>query len=460
LEEYDEHRLNYTFKNYWTSAKTNPEEWSENERLLREVPKYVLDYAPYVHLYSGEEFWPCDIADHLIHTTPHLNYTPLRASSDHPNLTDLNDLNQWGRSVYLQSDDNVEERPEWLGGETNIPTRPEASDDSKSHDTDWDYQDNSEIHDDSFQATAENWSEGRGPNPTVRAIDRSSKPPASPIHPPIEESNEENVLDEFPRPELELRRLGKKVRGGKSDAPAVLIVVDKGDGIVDAFWFFFYSYNLGNKVFNVRFGNHVGDWEHTAVRFVHGKPTQVWFSEHNFGSTYTYDAVEKLGKRPVVYSATGTHAMYGTAGTHPYILPGGILHDVTDRGPLWDPLQNVHSFTYDHVNDTLRSSTLTPHAPLGWFYFKGRWGDKFYPLSDPRQYRFLGQYHYVDGPLGPRFKSLGREHLCPDISQCEFKTKMEPKEDGPPKRYVSVGEGEEMSEQDFRRFVGPEEDFL
>jgi hypothetical protein len=91
--------------------------------------------------------------------------------------------------------------------------------------------------------------------------------------------------------------MGKKVVGGRSDAPAVLVVVPKGDGVVDAFWFFFYSYNLGNAVFNVRFGNHVGDWEHTVVRFQHGEPKAVFFSEHSFGEAYTYDAVEKIGKR-------------------------------------------------------------------------------------------------------------------------------------------------------------------
>ena len=84
---------------------------------------------------------------------------------------------------------------------------------------------------------------------------------------------------------------------GHSKAPAVLIVVEKGDGIVDAFWFFFYSFNRGNSVFNIRWGNHVGDWEHTLVRFQHGKPKLVYFSEHNFGSAYNYDSVEKIGKR-------------------------------------------------------------------------------------------------------------------------------------------------------------------
>jgi len=147
--------------------------------------------------------------------------------------------------------------------------------------------------------------------------------------------------------------------------------------------------------------------------------------------------------------------MYGTPGTHPYVLPGGILHDETDRGPLWDPLLNVHSFTYDYVNDTLRSSALTPFAPIEWFYFMGHWGDKFYPLNDPRQYRFLGQYHYVNGPLGPRFKNLGRKNLCPDTSTCEVKDYLGPSRAHRRRPYTDVGEGEEMREEDVRRFVGP-----
>ena len=71
----------------------------------------------------------------------------------------------------------------------------------------------------------------------------------------------------------------------------------KDDGVVDAFWFFFYSFNKSNSVFNVVFGNHVGDWEHTTVRFQHGVPKAIFFSEHSFGEAYTWEAVEKSGKR-------------------------------------------------------------------------------------------------------------------------------------------------------------------
>lgn len=104
--------------------------------------------------------------------------------------------------------------------------------------------------------------------------------------------------------------------------------------------------------------------------------------------------------------------MYAMPGTHPYVLPLGLLHDQTDRGPLWDPLLNSHTYTYDYPSDTLRASNVTPRAPTQWFYFAGHWGDRFYPIEDNRQYEFAGQYHYVSGPLGPRFKNLGRRKVC------------------------------------------------
>jgi hypothetical protein len=144
--------------------------------------------------------------------------------------------------------------------------------------------------------------------------------------------------------------------------------------------------------------------------------------------------------------------MYATPGVHSYILPWGLLHDLTDRGPLWDPLLNSHAYTYDYMNDTLRASNFTPNAPTEWFYFAGHWGDKFYPLSDPRQYRFAGQYHYVNGPLGPRFKNLGRQKVCQGSvdSPCHIRNWIGGRRKA--KRWVGVQEGEQVSKEDAERF--------
>ncbi|KAI9836779.1 MAG: hypothetical protein M1819_000944 [Sarea resinae] len=432
------------WKSAWHEGKSRPEDWTDDERVLREIPGFVLDYAPLVHLNSGEQFWPCDIEEHLNHVTPHLNYTPV--TRHHPNLTNLDRLNEYnrGRYVFLKSDDDVEERPEWLGGEKNIPNTPGewADDEDETAWAEWDGRIDGELPDD-VEYGREGWFDvGEGSVRNLGGLRPNPTGSGAPV--PTDTVEGEELMDEAP--ETPKRSLGKRVRGGRSDAPAVLIVVDKGDGVVDAFWFYFYSYNLGNIVLNVRFGNHVGDWEHSLVRFYNGQPKAVFFSEHFFGEAYSYEAVEKIGKRPVVYSAIGTHAMYATPGTHEYILPWGLLHDFTDRGPLWDPLLNSHAYTYDYLSDTLRSSNVTPSAPTEWFYFAGHWGDKSYPLSDKRQYRFAGQYHYVNGPLGPRFKNLGRKKICQGNGDCTVKNWI----GGSlrPRRWAGPGIGDEWSEDD------------
>jgi len=479
---------NPDWNDFWTSGE-DPESWSDEERELREIPQYVFDYAPYVHLFSGENYWPCDIAEHLVHTTPYANYTLIEELEDDRNLTNLNELNgidggHSGKYIYLQSNDNVEEQPRWLGGEKNIPNAPEFPTDGhfgkpwpnlgdlKDFDLEGAQQQVLKAHNEAASINEANSAIPRKLRPTQdgqcggnsgltcegsafgqccsiygycgqddgycgEACDPLAGKCPDPLRPTPGPHRELRKRDRDPserhRPE----------KSGRSSAPAILVVVPKEDGIVDAFWFFFYSYNLGNTVLNVRFGNHVGDWEHTAVRFVHGKPEYVYLSEHNFGEAYDYSAVEKylpaqdgtgtmLGtwsnataarraKRPVVYSATGSHAMYATPGLHPYVLPWGLLHDQSDRGPLWDPAQNAHAFVYDHTTQVLRASTHSPKAPVDWFHYAGHWGDKYYPLSDPRQYRFAGEYHYVNGPTGPKFKNLGRDDVCQGRGPCKIR---------------------------------------
>ncbi|KAJ5474990.1 hypothetical protein N7539_008056 [Penicillium diatomitis] len=423
--------------NFWTGGadKNDQAAWNADERARREIPEYVFEYAPLVHLYSGEQFWPGDIAEHIYHTTPTLNYTPIQAQWDHPTLEDLDQLNQWqgGRNVFLTSDDDPTSRPPWLEGEKNIPEEPQDGQDGGDDDNEnyqhipvskekiWDGYDHpfeEAVADHSDDAE---WDDLRRWTPAGRArleqeqLARESRQ----AHRQFKQELRKRYGGHAPTQD----HLGEdsfQSPGGRSEAPAILLVMDKGNGVVDAFWFYFYSFNLGNTVVNVRFGNHVGDWEHCLVRFHNGQPKALFFSAHTAGEAFRYEAVEKIGKRPVIYSASGSHAMYAHPGIHEYVLPWGLLHDVTDQGPLWDPVLNSKSYTYDVDNDKLRSSTANPEAPTEWFYFRGRWGDKFYPLDDPRQYRFAGQYHWVNGPTGPRFKHLDRNKVCqgPDRATC------------------------------------------
>lgn len=422
------------WQSYWFSGSNDT--WDADERARREIPNYVFDYAPLVHLYSKEQFWPGDIAEHLYHTTPHLNYVPIQSESTHPNLSNLDQLNhyQWGRPVFLTSNDDPVSRPPWLEGEQNIPVLDKESDSVREESwADWDGRVDGEIPGESPEDRAL-WDDLRhlGEKGDERWFTWGSRANRILHHELRRRFGGHPIQESLPKTPTETGDSdndggsdshgdSNNSPGGRSEAPAILVVIDKGDGVVDAFWFFFYSFNLGNTVVNVRFGNHVGDWEHCLMRFHNGKPKALFFSAHNGGEAYRYEAIEKIGQRPVIYSAEGSHAMYATAGVHEYILPWGLLHDITDRGPLWDPLQNKQAYTFN--NNILRAATVNPQSPTEWFFFRGHWGDKFYPLGDKRQYRFAGQYHFVNGPLGPRFKHLGRQKLCqgPDRAPCVIK---------------------------------------
>lgn len=134
--------------------------------------------------------------------------------------------------------------------------------------------------------------------------------------------------------------------------------------------------------------------------------------------------------------------MYATPGTHPYVLPWGLLHDQTDRGPLWDPTQNLYAYTYDLGKREIKADKRNPEAPIDWFGYKGHWGDRAYPLSDERQYRFAGQYHYVSGPLGPVYKNLGRREVCQSRGRCRIRYWL------PPEGEVKVWEGGDWEGED------------
>ncbi|BCR92370.1 uncharacterized protein ACHE_80270S [Aspergillus chevalieri] len=422
--------INGPWQTAWSTGPDLSDQWDDAERARRQIPAYVFEYAPLVHLFSGEQFWPCDIAEHLFHVTPFLNYTPIQSQAKHATLRDLDQLNRWQQNghVFLTSNDNVEDRPPWMEGAHNIPDQTTAKEESWA---DWDGRVDGDIPGEEDRAQWFDTSDIREDEPCDEVDEGEDVFIQSDLANALADLDPERLFGDGEDSELEeeLRKRygGQRIHvektGGRSNAPAVLVVIDKGNGIVDAFWFYFYSFNLGNVVFDVRFGNHIGDWEHCLVRFHNGKPKALFFSAHSAGEAYSYEAVEKIGRRPVIYSAMGTHAMYATPGIHSYILPWGLLHDQTDRGPLWDPLLNAHTYTYSPANDTLLASTANPSAPTEWFYYEGHWGDKFYPLGDHRQYRFAGQYHYVNGPLGPRFKHLNRHKVCqgPDNAPCVVK---------------------------------------
>ncbi|KAL6249829.1 Vacuolar protein sorting-associated protein 62 [Rhinocladiella similis] len=213
-----------------------------------------------------------------------------------------------------------------------------------------------------------------------------------------------------------------------------VVTVAKSNDTLDAFYFYFYAYNQGNWVLGspaFEFGDHVGDWEHTMVRFVDGAPTAVYYSQHSGGEAFTYEATQKGpdGVRPIVYVANGTHANYAIPGPHDHTLPGlntaaGPLTDHTDQGVLWDPVADAYVYSFDNATGLFEAYNAID--PVGWLNFAGRWGDDQLPDDTPGQINVFGERKYVAGPTGPRDKGLGRTGVCPDGKSCNVRNVLVP----------------------------------
>jgi hypothetical protein len=216
--------------------------------------------------------------------------------------------------------------------------------------------------------------------------------------------------------------------------PCAVIMVEKTPRDFDVFYWYFYSYNRGNNIKQIReplnwalsfiekklrvhWGDHVGDWETNMIRFRDGAPTGIYYSQHGDGAAYNWTdlVLSKDNGRPIVYSANGSHANYATAGNHTH---DNILVDYCDAGLLWDPVKSAYFYHLDANSfalkrlfpeaETNRDSNLT-----SWFYFRGRWGDAQYADYDPRQRTlpFVGQKRFLAGPPGPIDKQLLREGM-------------------------------------------------
>ncbi|KIW07471.1 uncharacterized protein PV09_01439 [Verruconis gallopava] len=221
-----------------------------------------------------------------------------------------------------------------------------------------------------------------------------------------------------------------------------VILVEKGPRDVDVFYFYFYSYDRGSNITQVlepidslfdltdeekkmHFGDHVGDWENNMIRFRDGMPVGIYYSQHTSGKVYDWESkeVEKVDNRPVVYSALGSHANYARTGKH---VHDSVLIDYCDAGPRWDPVQSAYFFHLDPdsfklTRRFLPSETDTDSNFTSFLHYNGRWGDKQYPDSDPRQMTvpYFKIKRFQTGPTGPLSKQLVRKGLSPDHPHIE-----------------------------------------
>jgi hypothetical protein len=118
-------------------------------------------------------------------------------------------------------------------------------------------------------------------------------------------------------------------------------------------WYFYNDYQLSFAL-----GTHEGDWEMVQYRMDDdaGHPDIAVHAQHRYGELRDWDAVEKLGDRPVVYVARGSHASYFEAGFH--------------QTEAWYDLADGKR----RMKDRPRLEILRTDEPA-WPFWPGRWGD-------------------------------------------------------------------------------------
>jgi hypothetical protein len=168
------------------------------------------------------------------------------------------------------------------------------------------------------------------------------------------------------------------------------------------------------------------------IRFHDGAPDSVWYSQHEYGEAFTYEAVQKVGKRPIAFSAKGSHANYAKAGKHDLHkisqyssscniilrsnnypdqeIPENLVFDVTSQGRLWDPTLSAYYYTYSSETEDI--TPAIEGTPVHYLHFSGKWGDKEYTDDVPEQSSFQDYHKWTSGPQGPLFKHWDRPAVC------------------------------------------------
>lgn len=189
--------------------------------------------------------------------------------------------------------------------------------------------------------------------------------------------------------------------------------IKKAGNVCQITYFFFYPYNRGKEIANTIWGNHVGDWEHVTVRLQPDQdgswnPFEVYLSAHSGGNTKSWkDAPKANDTHPIVFSASGSHAMYFKEGKHTYkSTVVGDLVDVCSKGEQWEAQD--HILGYDWATQSGLGGAFWPIWMSDKFDQKG--DDPSDPASGPI-YRWGNPQEgcipgnitcrLEDGPTGP-----------------------------------------------------------
>ena len=361
---------------------------------IREIPQFIIDYAPMVYLYSEENYFPGDIKTYIPKfklCMPSKNYNKVERLVD--KLKELKNGSETPKEICINQDGVLTTH--------NLSTY--------------------------FNVDLKHTDDGI-------FFERNDQSPDF-----ILNSKYFFMTKKFFNPKSDFFQGHKPRNMGQAPlTPSNLIVkYYYQDGVVDyidAFWGLFYPFNEGAYVMGAGpWGNHLGDWEHILLRFYPFqntyKPTAIWLSAHSGGFAYEFDKITKydsnlkVGKKAIVFSAKGTHANYASVGQHAHDVPFffSALSDFTDRGMLWDVGSNYYGYSLDiHEGNTTTAEELVfipagekeRELGTGWLNYLGRWGNEKLERTHPLQKNGYVQWRYIDGPTGPIDKRLDRKRIC------------------------------------------------
>ncbi len=164
-------------------------------------------------------------------------------------------------------------------------------------------------------------------------------------------------------------------------------------------WYFYNDYQLSFAL-----GTHEGDWEMVQYRMADDadEPDVAVYAQHRYGEMRLWQDIEKLGERPIVYVARGSHASYYEAG----FQQTEAWYDLADgkrRMPRRPKLE-----------------ILGTHEPA-WTRWTGRWGDTLprdktlesnSPTGPGAKKQWLAPDKMLDAPTSPKH---GRAPAPPDV---------------------------------------------
>jgi len=130
----------------------------------------------------------------------------------------------------------------------------------------------------------------------------------------------------------------------------------------------------------LRTGRHEGDWELVQLRLRRRRPVQAVYSQHSGAELCPYGWARRVGDRPIVYLARGSHAGYFVTGMRDRSWP--------------DPNDEADGHG---LRVRPRVVRIGEHRPA-WMRYAGRWGDS-------RAGWVPGE---MDSPPGPARQPQGR----------------------------------------------------